>query len=31
MSRLARAKTYFRQRFMDHADLIAKANQGEGK
>jgi len=31
MSRLARAKTYLRQRLMDHADLIAKANQGEGK
>ena len=31
MSRLARAKAYLRQRLMDHADLIAKANQGEGK
>jgi RNA polymerase sigma-70 factor (ECF subfamily) len=31
MSRLARGKTYLRQRLMDHADLIAKANQGEGK
>jgi RNA polymerase sigma-70 factor (ECF subfamily) len=31
MSRLARAKTFLRQRLMDHADLIAKANQGEGK
>lgn len=31
MSRLARAKTFLRQRLMDHADVIAKANQGEGK
>ena len=31
MSRLARAKADLRQRLMDHADLIAKANQGEGK
>jgi RNA polymerase sigma-70 factor (ECF subfamily) len=31
MSRLARAKTFLRQRLMDHADLIAKANQREGK
>jgi RNA polymerase sigma-70 factor (ECF subfamily) len=31
MSRLARAKTFLRQRLMDHTDLIAKANQGEGK
>jgi RNA polymerase sigma-70 factor (ECF subfamily) len=31
MSRLARAKTYLRQRLMDHADVVAKANQGEGK
>ena len=29
MSRLARAKTFLRQRLMDHADLIARANQGE--
>jgi RNA polymerase sigma-70 factor (ECF subfamily) len=29
MSRLARAKAFLRQRLMDHADLIAKANQGE--
>lgn len=30
MSRLARAKTYLRQRLMDHADL-AKVDQGEDK
>ena len=30
MSRLARAKTFLRQRLTDHADLIEKANQGEG-
>jgi RNA polymerase sigma-70 factor (ECF subfamily) len=31
MSRLARAKTFLRQRLTDHADLDGKANQGEGK
>jgi RNA polymerase sigma-70 factor (ECF subfamily) len=31
MSRLARAKTFLRQRLMDHADVIAKVDQGEGK
>ena len=30
MSRLARAKTFLRQRLMDHADLIEKAHQTEG-
>ena len=30
MSRLARAKTFLRQRLMDHTDLDGKANQGEG-
>lgn len=30
MSRLARAKTFLRQRLMDHTDLIARADQGEG-
>jgi RNA polymerase sigma-70 factor (ECF subfamily) len=31
MSRLARAKTFLRQRLMDHTDLIARATQGEVK
>ena len=31
MSRLARAKTFLRQRLTDHTDLDGKANQGEGK
>jgi RNA polymerase sigma factor (sigma-70 family) len=31
MSRLARAKTFLRQRLTDHAELIGKANQGEVK
>jgi RNA polymerase sigma-70 factor (ECF subfamily) len=31
MSRLARAKTFLRQRLTDHADPDGKANQGEGK
>lgn len=30
MSRLARAKTFLRQRLTDQADLVGKANQGEG-
>lgn len=30
MSRLARAKTFLRERLMDSADLIEKAHQGEG-
>jgi len=30
MSRLARAKTFLRQRLTDHTDLDGKANQGEG-
>ena len=30
MSRLARAKTFLRQRLTDHTDLDEKANQGEG-
>jgi RNA polymerase sigma-70 factor (ECF subfamily) len=31
MSRLARAKTFLRQRLTDQADLVEKANQGEGR
>jgi RNA polymerase sigma-70 factor (ECF subfamily) len=31
MSRLARAKTFLRQRLTDQADLIGKAHHGEGK
>ena len=30
MSRLARAKTFLRQRLMDQADFVEKAHQGEG-
>ena len=30
MSRLARAKTFLRQRLTEHPELIEKANQGEG-
>lgn len=31
MSRLARAKTFLRQRLTHQADLVGKANQGEGR
>jgi RNA polymerase sigma-70 factor, ECF subfamily len=31
MSRLARAKTFLRQRLTDQADLVGKAHQGEGR
>jgi RNA polymerase sigma-70 factor (ECF subfamily) len=31
MSRLARAKTFLRQRLTDQSELVEKANQGEGR
>jgi RNA polymerase sigma-70 factor (ECF subfamily) len=31
MSRLARAKTFLRQRLTDQSDLVGKAHQGEGR